>query len=326
MRKLAVLSLAIIGLMASCGNGHKVGNFKVDNFSNGKAGEVILIMSENQFTEDQKNSIIDILTDQQPAINQVEPMFDLLKFHPKDFTPHFQRHRAIVQFDVDEANPTNQYELNHDVWASPQVVVKIRGNQVDSCLALFKQHQQEIIAQLYDNDLKRLQTVYQGQTDANIAKILKEQFGVQISAPTQYFIADNQTDFLWLRYRTAKNDRFIMVYKVPMTELTKENLVTARNAITKEHIPGAVKNSYPILSNLNNMPYAQPLTIGSKRGMELRGLWESVNDKMGGPFYSFSFLDPSGQYAICIDGFVYAPAEPKRDFLREVEAIVKTVK
>ncbi|MDR2868239.1 MAG: DUF4837 family protein, partial [Bacteroidales bacterium] len=91
MRKLAGLSVVIIGLMAGCGNGHKVGNFKVDNFSNGKAGEVLLIMSENQFTDAQKSSIIDILTDQQPAINQVEPMFDLLKFQPKDYTPHFQR-------------------------------------------------------------------------------------------------------------------------------------------------------------------------------------------------------------------------------------------
>ena len=58
----------------------------------------------------------------------------------------------------------------------------------------------------------------------------------------------------------------------------------------------------------------------------MRGLWESVNDMMGGPFYSFTFPSADGQYNITVDGFVYAPQEPKRDYLREVEAIVKTVK
>ena len=46
---------------------------------------------------------------------------------------------------------------------------------------------------------------------------------------------------------------------------------------------------------------------------------------MGGPFYSFTTLTADGSSCITVDGFVYAPQESKRDYLREVEAIVKSI-
>jgi hypothetical protein len=46
---------------------------------------------------------------------------------------------------------------------------------------------------------------------------------------------------------------------------------------------------------------------------------------MGGPFYSFTMLNADNNQCITIDGFVYAPQEHKRDYIREVEAIVKSL-
>ena len=70
---------------------------------------------------------------------------------------------------------------------------------------------------------------------------------------------------------------------------------------------------------------AKDLKIRYHNGVELRGLWASVRDKMGGPFYSFTQIAPDSTSCISIDGFVYAPQEHKRDYLREVEAIVKSI-
>lgn len=326
MKKNIIIGLVAAVLLNACGHGKKGPTFKVDNFSNGKAGELILIMNDDYFSDNQKDEVFQVFTQPQPAINQIEPMFDLLKFQPKDFTPHFQRHRGIVQFDVDNTYSNNTFSIEKNVWAAPQVVVRIKGNNADSCLAQFRIHQQEIIDQLYNNDLKRLQLVYKDKVDAHVQNILHNKFDIQLDAPSHYFVADQQDNFLWLRYRTAKNDRFIMVYKVPMTTLTRENLIAARNEITQKYIPGAAQGSYPIIADVYDLPTAKPFTIGTKQGMEMRGLWESVNDKMGGPFYSFSFLDPTGEFCITIDGFVYAPQEPKRDYLREVEAITKSIR
>jgi len=325
MKKSIIIGLGITVLLSACGHNKKGYTFKTNNFSNGKAGEVIVIMDNNYFSDNQKNMVFETLTQPQPAINQIESMFDLLKFQPKDFTPHFQRHRSIVHFDIDSTFANNTFSIDKNIWASPQIVVRIRGNNTDSCLALFRLHQQEIMNHLYDNDLKRLQLIYKEEVDASVQKILREKFDIQLDVPSHYFIANQLDNFLWLRYKTAKNDRFIIVYKVPMTVLSRENLIAARNEITKKYIPGAVRGSYPKIAEIYGLPTAKPLSIGHKQGMEMRGLWESVNDKMGGPFYSFSFLDPTAQYCITIDGFVYAPQESKRDYIREIEAITKSV-
>ena len=58
--------------------------------------------------------------------------------------------------------------------------------------------------------------------------------------------------------------------------------------------------------------------------VELRGLWEAYNDFMGGPFVSHSFVSADKQYVITLDAFVYAPRFDKRNYLRQVEAILYT--
>jgi hypothetical protein len=43
---------------------------------------------------------------------------------------------------------------------------------------------------------------------------------------------------------------------------------------------------------------------------------------MGGPFVSLSTVDEERRELITVEGFVYAPQFNKRDYLRELEAIV----
>ncbi len=311
--------------MISCGRNNKGITVKVSNFSNGKAGEIIVVADDNYWNILQ-DSVSAYLEQPQPAINQIEPMFDVLRFSFKDFSKQFQRHRNIVHFDIDSTHAGNQYFVEENVWASPQVYIQIKGNNADSCKNLFLIHQKEIIKLLYDNDLKRNQSYYASNAEASIQKFVKSKYGIKITVPNTYFIANDTADFTWLRFRTARNDRFIMIYKVPATQLTRENLIAQRNAITHDYVPGAVKGAYPIVAEKLGFPITDSIEINGKKGMEMRGLWESVNDKMGGPFYSFSYLTDDQQFIITIDGFVYAPEENKRDYLREVESIVKSIK
>ena len=326
MKTAKTIILILLAITAiSCGNSNKGITVKTKNFSNGKAGEIIVVADPACWATVQE-SVTVALTQPQPAINQIEPLFDILQFSYNEFSRQFQRHRNIVHFDYNANYVENQYYVEKNKWSSPQVYVRIKGNDVDSCLNIFKNHEKEIIKLLYDNDLKRNQAFYAQNLEAAIQKRVKQKFGVKITVPNTYIIASDTTDFIWLRFRTARNDRFIMVYKTPAAELTRENLIAQRNAITRAHIPGAIQGAYPIVAETLGFPLCDSVEINGKQGVELRGLWESVNDKMGGPFYSFSYLSSDNQYVITIDGFVYAPEENKRDYLREVESIVKTVK
>lgn len=302
------------------------GGIKYSNNSNGKAAEVVLVIDTPYWSLPARELIDSILQKDQPAINQVEQMFDLLHFKNADFNAFYRKHRNIVHFDYNPQYSSNVFRINNDMWASPQVYVQIKGNNQDSCLALFLEHQDEIVDALYLNDLKRLQLFYTDNHNAEAEKLIRDRFGINVTVPYQYKLLRVEEDFVWIGHRTARNDRFVMIYKSAMNGLTRENIIAVRNTITKKYIPGAVQGAYPILSNVYGYPSAKACAVNGKVGLELRGLWESINDEMGGPFVSFSFLDNSKEYCISVDGFVYAPEEEKRDYIREVESIVKTVK
>lgn len=322
-----LILLAVLIILFAGGCKKKAGSgFKVENYSNGKAGEIVLVMDPKQYTESERKEIISILQQPQPAINQVEPMFDVLKFGLEDFNAFYRKHRSIVYFEITDSYDKPSINFEENVWASPQVYITIKGNHVDSTLALFRQHQDEIIEKLYENDLKRLQAFNIKNNSPQIEKTIKEKFGISLTIPQQYFIAREEPDFLWLRYKTVKNDRFIMIFKSDNLLLSKERLVETRNQMTKNYIPGAIRGAYPILSDIYEYPEYREIAIKSKNGVEMRGLWESVGDNMGGPFYSFSFINSDQTAVITIDGFVYAPQEDKRDYLREVESIVKSLR
>ena len=53
--------------------------FKADNFSTGKAGEMILAIDTSYWTPAARTRIYQVLQQPQPAINQVEPLFDIIQ-------------------------------------------------------------------------------------------------------------------------------------------------------------------------------------------------------------------------------------------------------
>ncbi len=329
MKQIATLLIlfSALFLFTSCDSESTKKLLSSDNFSNGKAGEVLVVINTSKWLEAQKDTLYDFFEQPQRGLSQDEQMFDVLLFNDPDFDAFFQRHRAIVEFNVDDKYGATTLSISDDVWSQPQIYIEINGNNVDSCIALLYQNKSEILSVLYENDLKRIENFYNTMPQKEVKKAVKEKFNINLAIPTQYFVANTLPNFMWLRYETVRNDRFIMIYKVPMTVLNKENCIEARNTITKQYIPGAVEGAYPIIEqDIDGYPITRPIRVGRFDGYEMRGLWKCEGDHMGGPFYSFTFLDPSGEYAITIDGFVYAPEERKRDYLREVEAIVKSLK
>lgn len=318
-----IITLLVIGV--GCDQ-RSTPTFKSNNFSNGKAGEMILAIDTAYWTPAAIKTIYSVIQRPQPAINQIQPMFDVLLCSNRDLTASFMRHRNIVQFDYNRDYGRNQYEIKRNPYSSPQIQVVLRGNNQDSCLALFLAHQEEILQAMYDNDIARQQNAHRNLNNPVLEKKIKEKFGISMTIPESYMVGREEEDFLWLLCRTPKNDRCVMIYKSPAYKLTLENIVAERNRLTKAYIQGAVQGAYPIVADLEGLPLAKEYKLHYHEGMELRGLWASVRDKMGGPFYSFTMLTPDQTSCLTIDGFVYAPQEEKRDYLREVEAIVKSIK
>ena len=60
--------------------------------------------------------------------------------------------------------------------------------------------------------------------------------------------------------------------------------------------------------------------------VETRGLWELEGGFMGGPFVSHSVFDSVRNRIVTVEGYVYYPNQKKRVKLRQLEAIIYSLK
>ena len=72
--------------------------------------------------------------------------------------------------------------------------------------------------------------------------------------------------------------------------------------------------------------FTKSMEINELYALEARGIWDIVNDFMGGPFISYMIHDPKSNELLFIDAFVYAPGKSKRKYMQHLETIVSSVK
>jgi len=60
--------------------------------------------------------------------------------------------------------------------------------------------------------------------------------------------------------------------------------------------------------------------------LKLTGLYEKIDESLGGPFVSFTFYDEESSRIYMLDGAVFAPGEDKLQFLRTLELMARSFK
>lgn len=314
--------------LVSCKKNSDILTVKVDNSAIGKAGEVMLVMDRALWDTLYQDSVKAVLNQPQPFLNQDVAMFDVLQLDNDLFYGNKLNHFNIIHFELDTTRTEPLFSLERDTWVKPQVYVHIKAATQEQALSVFMENQEDILAELYDNDIRKIQNANESKLNVAVQEKIRTKFGILLSVPKEYNLARETDDFIWLRYPTVKNDRFIMIYTSPTTQVTPANMIDNRNRISAKYIEEKENpDARPVVVQQFGLPFTCPLQIGAHQGMEMRGLWEQDLDYMGGSFYHFSFVNDQN-ITVSIDGFVYAPRDwtEKRDYLRQVEAIVKSVK
>lgn len=73
-------------------------------------------------------------------------------------------------------------------------------------------------------------------------------------------------------------------------------------------------------------PYSKEINFNGIYAIETRCLWKVEGDFMGGPFINYTYIDEKNNRVIMLDGYLYSPRKPKRDLLKQLEAILYTYK
>ena len=319
IKNTALITLLII-TMLSCADKDKV----IMVGSTGRINHVLVVMKNSDWDGDVGSAIRNVVTTPVEGLPQEEHQFSINQVSPKQFNNLFKRTRNILFVGYDSIN---NFYSNKNIYANPQTTLTVLGKNKEDLIDNIYSHKNELISTFKKSDLK----LYQRKITKDHHKVRDietfNKHGFNLKIPISYRKVDDTEDFVWYRYEITKGMLNILAYVVPYNfdeNIDVNDILTIRDSIGKKYIPGQFKNTYLMTEHLYESVFKE-VTISDKKAIETRGLWIVKNDFMGGPFLSYTIPDKKNHQLIIIEGFSYSPSAKKRDFVFELEAILKTV-
>ncbi|MCH1584749.1 MAG: DUF4837 family protein, partial [Flavobacteriales bacterium] len=164
---------------------------------------------------------------------------------------------------------------------------------------------------------------------------LAERMRIELTLPRDARWAKKNDEMGWIdrqltRMKGGDNhdvQQGFVVYREPYTsdqQFSMQARLDKRNAIMRAHLPGPTKGSY-MTTEMRYIPSYEETVFNGQFASELRGLWRIENNYMGGPFYSLTVLDERSGELVTVEGYTYAPYFDKREYMREAEAVVRSL-
>lgn len=292
----------------------------------GSASELIVVLDKAVWEEPIGKTYTEILKDDYPMIPQPEPVFDVVLVSPANFSGIFQTHRNIIVTNVSSGNQKAQIVVQRDVWATPQIVVNVVGPTYPAIAEMLLTEKDRLIQLIEQAERDRVVTNATKYEEEGLRLLLEKKFGVSMTFPKGYRLNKDTTDFVWISHETPHTSQAILIYSYPYTEkntFSAEYLIEKRNHFVNKLIPGPTTGSY-MTTFTEIPPEYSPIQYKDRYFGRLRGLWDVHAHAMGGPFISLTTIDEANQRVITVEGYVYAPRFKKRNYLRQVEALLYT--
>lgn len=267
-------------------------------------------------------------------LNQVEPMFNVVRITARDFKHLLPSHRNILKVlcspDITETAILAQY----DVVAAPQIVLTFQGPSIAAMCDYLKVNGASLLQVLEIAERNRTIEYAKKQGAKALEKIVKEEFDLGMNISNGFLFRAKSEDFLWASNEYPVASQGFFLYTHPFkgkASVTTEALVKARNEFAKR-IPGPSDGSYmTTVTRIPNIeddgyvefqPQRRVVKINGRDWIELRGFWEVEKDFMGGPYVSYTTLDERSGKLLTLDCYVFSPKYGKRNFLRPLEHLV----
>ena len=323
MRKTFII-LASILVILSCDNDKK-NNTRILSKSSGNVNSLSVVLDNNLWEGEVGETIRNTLAAPVFGLPQDEPLFNISQIPTSVFSGFVTKSRIILKI---EKGKEAAIKIGTNRYARPQKVVLITGKTNAEINNQITTNAEQIIAVFKNEELKEKQRRIKISLHKN--NTIKEKLGVSIKFSSAYRIAKDEANFYWIRRDISTGTTNVMLYELPYDAI-KENdslitqIIKMRDSIGKTHIPGPTDGSYMITESAY-APFLAKTIVDNKPAFETRGLWEVKNAFMAGPFINYIIDDKLNDRLLVIEGFAFAPSVGKRDYMFELEAIIKSIK
>lgn len=323
-----ILFVFAVALLFSCGSSQK-GEI---SRSSGKTAEMLVATnSETRWEGAVGNAIRGFFNQDYEVLPQIEPLFEMahLPISKLSDSKMFKAHHNILIVEIDETATGNTIEARKNFWAQPQRIINIKSPSDEAFVAFFDEKKNAILSILMDSEYERLEKTFHAFRDRDIINEIRNHFGFTLEIPSGFYIATKKAEFMWIRKETKHNSQGLIIYSYDYSDtlaFNQERILSFRNTITEEFIPGPSEGSYMVIAEEYSPILYNKIDFAGMFAAETRGLWRLENDFMGGPFINYTFVNEKNNKVITIDSYVYAPNKPKRDLLIQMEAIARSIK
>ena len=321
MKKLGLLVI-MVSLLISCGSGEEKRTLKD---ANGRINNLLVVMKNSEWEGPIGDELRKIIAEPVLGLPQPESQFDISQIPPENFGSMLRATRSVLNVGIGDENSIS---IASDMYASPQKIVTIIGTDKEALITQLQENSDKIISIFKDADIVSVQNnILKQYWDPSTIKTFEDQ-GFSLKIPRNYSMVEDDGNFVWYRYHlNGGNSMELIAYTVPMPENEDDienSIVEIRNAFGKEHIPGQIEDSYMITEEAYT-PHIFEVELAGREAFETRGKWEVKGIYMAGPFLSYTVVDKPNNRLIVVEGLTFAPSINKRDYMFELEAILKTL-
>jgi hypothetical protein len=326
MKKIVVLilvGLSFIGCELRSGE-------KLIPGSNGRFNELQIVMNPTDWEGKIGKELKKIVLQEVIALPQPEPIFAVTQIPTQGFKGFLKHNRSILIIKQADKPTIN---TAYDVYAKPQVIVEVKGPNKQSIIDLIKNNSTVLVSTFKDHDYMIAQERIEKRSHlASSVHFYKTQ-NLKINVPGEYSKVDDKDDFVWFRKRfedygyNVHGSLNIVAYTIPLTDSfakLKDSIISIRDSLGKKFIQGSSEDSY-LVTEAAYTPHIFDSKLDGKEAYKVFGKWEMLYVFEAGPFVGYYVHDQKNNRLVIVEGIVYAPGIKKRDFMFEVEAIVRSL-
>jgi len=293
--------------------------------SYGKVNQLTIVVDDDLWNGAVGDSIRSIYAAPTDGLAMEEPIFAIKHVNPQVFDGILAKCRSVV---VVKSSDKKQFKIKENIYAKPQKIVYVKGTDAE-IISQLKANARESITTLKLNELRSKQKFIQGSLTRD--KTLDETLGISLDIPSAYKMVKQEDKFVWFERDVPKGTMNILAYTLPFGSIPKDSttidaIIKMRDAIGEAYVPGRDPKRMHMITEKAYAPYLYDAIVDNKPAFETKGRWEMKNFHMAGPFLNYVVEDKHHDRLVVIEGLVFAPSEEKRDFMFEIEAILRSLK
>ena len=324
-KRILLCFFAILGLSIACKEEGKA-DYLPESVG---AMNTLTIVIDNELW---KSSVGDAIRENYTAAAQGltwdEALFSVTQIPQQIFSGSIRNTSSVLYVMQDSLNLAH---MKSNMYSKPQKVGVIKGRNKQELIDNINKTSAEFIKDFKTLEISKAQKRF--EKSLNKEKALVDKFNISMKIPSIYRVGREEDNFVWISREIQKGNMNIIAYTMPENGFQNDStfaqdIIRMRDSIGDLYIKGsdvAGKNNHMITEKAFT-PYVFPAEVSGKKAAEVRGIWEMSAYPMAGPFLTYIINDKENNRKLILEGFVFAPATKKRDYMFELEAILKSVR